>query len=152
MGLGNLLSGFCKTPTEMFVSRAFTGFGAGAINALVQIAMADITTLEQRGYYFGMMGIAVALGNGLGPVIGGILTQSIGWQWAFWFVCPLTAVAAGYFLLVWPKSHSTSASADQIWPKVKLVDWLGAGTSLGAIALFLVSKPTLKLQVHKDFS
>ncbi|KAM3479515.1 hypothetical protein MY5147_001710 [Beauveria neobassiana] len=84
MGAGNLWSGFCTTPLQLFVSRACTGFGAGAINALVQIAIADITTLEQRGYYFGMVGMAVAFGNGLGPVVGGVLTQSFGWRWAFW--------------------------------------------------------------------
>jgi MFS family permease len=74
MSLGNLLSGFAGTPAQLFAARAFTGFGAGAINALVQIAIADITTLQQRGYYFGMIGLAVALGNGLGPVVGGVLT------------------------------------------------------------------------------
>ncbi|TGJ86274.1 hypothetical protein E0Z10_g2486 [Xylaria hypoxylon] len=86
MGGGNLVSGFSGTPLQLFAARAFTGFGAGAINALVQIAIADITTLEQRGYYFGMVGVATALGNGLGPVIGGALTQTAGWQWAFWFI------------------------------------------------------------------
>ncbi|KAM3464356.1 hypothetical protein NHJ6243_002412 [Beauveria neobassiana] len=94
MGAGNLWSGFCTTPLQLFVSRACTGFGAGAINALVQIAIADITTLEQRGYYFGMVGMAVAFGNGLGPVVGGVLTQSFGWRWAFCFWSPL--------MLLWP--------------------------------------------------
>jgi MFS family permease len=138
MGIGNLLSGFCTTPAELFVSRAFTGFGAGAINALVQIAIADITTLEQRGYYFGMVGVAVALGNGLGPAIGGLLTQSMGWQWSFWFICPLTALAVGYLLCVWPLSRP-AASHNNTWHMLKLVDWFGTLTSLLAIALFLVS-------------
>ena len=138
MGVGNLLSGFCTTPNELFIARAFTGFGAGAINALVQIAIADITTLEQRGYYFGLVGCAVALGNGMGPVIGGVLTQSGGWPWAFWFVCPLTVAAICYLLLVWPTSQVAAVSG-QMWKRLKLVDWVGAGTSLAAIALFLVS-------------
>ncbi|OJJ78606.1 uncharacterized protein ASPGLDRAFT_1510642 [Aspergillus glaucus CBS 516.65] len=120
MGAGNLWGGFCATPVELFVARAFTGFGAGAINALVQIAIADITTLEQRGYYFGMVGMAVALGNGLGPLIGGVLTETIGWQWAFWFVCPLCVISIGYLMCL------------------KLVDWKGALTSLFSIALILV--------------
>ncbi|KAI1119925.1 putative efflux pump antibiotic resistance protein [Nemania abortiva] len=120
MGLGNLLSGFATTPAQLFAARAFTGFGAGAINALVQIAIADITTLQQRGYYFGMIGLAVAFGNGLGPVIGGVLTQTVGWQWAFWFVCPLCVLAVVYLV------------------SLKLVDWAGAWASLFGIALLLI--------------
>jgi MFS family permease len=140
MGIGNLLSGFCATPVQLFASRAFTGLGAGAINALVQIAIADITTLEQRGYYFGIVGMAVAFGNGLGPAIGGLLTEAAGWQWSFWFVCPLCAIAVIYLLLVWPSSKNSKnvGSPEKTMDKLKLVDWVGAWTSLAAISLFLV--------------
>jgi MFS family permease len=96
-------------PVELFVARAFTGFGRGAINALVPIATANITTLEQRGYYFGMVGMVVALGNEFGPLIGGWLTQKLGWQWAIWFVCPFCGIAIGYLMSVWPISRFTSA-------------------------------------------
>lgn len=137
MGAGNLWSGFSTTPVKLFVARAFTGFGAGAINALVQIAIADITTLEQRGYYFGMVGMAVALGNGLGPLIGGVLTQTMGWQWAFWFVCPLCVIAVLYLMAVWPTPRSMPAE-NRIWDKLKLVDWAGACASLVSITLLLV--------------
>ncbi|KAI0388321.1 major facilitator superfamily domain-containing protein [Xylariaceae sp. FL0594] len=131
MGVGNLVSGFATTPLQLFAARAFTGFGAGAINALVQIAIADVTTLEQRGYYFGIVGAAVALGNGLGPVVGGVLTQTVGWRWAFWFVCPLCALAAGYLVAVWPTSSCSSpATYTNMWDKLKLIDWAGAWTSL----------------------
>jgi MFS family permease len=140
MAGGNILSGFSGTPLQLFASRAFTGFGAGAINALVQIAIADITTLEQRGYYFGMVGVATAFGNGLGPVIGGALTQRAGWPWAFWFVSPLCVVAICYMMSVWPTSSSTYAKGS-MWQKLKLVDWVGAVASLFGIAFILVSKP-----------
>ncbi|ETS74356.1 hypothetical protein PFICI_14222 [Pestalotiopsis fici W106-1] len=137
MGGGNVLSGFSGTPLQLFAARAFTGFGAGAINALVQIAIADITTLEQRGYYFGIVGAATALGNGLGPVIGGALTQVAGWRWAFWFVSPLCFVAICYLVSVWPTSSSTHAKG-RVWDKLKLVDWAGALASLFGITLFLI--------------
>jgi MFS family permease len=137
MGVGNFLCGFSGTSLQLFAARAFTGFGAGAINALVQIAIADITTLEQRGYYFGMVGVATAFGNGLGPVIGGALTQTAGWEWAFWFVCPLCVMAICYLVSVWPTSSSTYANG-RVWNKLKLVDWAGALASLFGIALFLV--------------
>ncbi|KAI8948462.1 putative efflux pump antibiotic resistance protein [Xylaria longipes] len=137
IGIRNLLCGLSATPVELFAARAFTSFRAEAINALVQIAVANITTLQQRGYYFSMVRIAVAFGNRLGPVIGGVLTQTIGWRWAFWFVSPLYVIAIGYLVSVWPTSRSTSAE-DRIWDKLRLVDWVGAWASLLGIALLLI--------------
>ncbi|KAB8233870.1 major facilitator superfamily domain-containing protein [Aspergillus alliaceus] len=134
MALGNLLSGFSQTPAQLYATRAFSGLGAGAINALVQISISDITTLEQRGYYFGILGVAVALGNGLGPVVGGVLTEYSSWRWAFWFVCPLAAVAATYFGLVFP----SSGIVDNVWMKLRRVDWFGVCTSMLAIVLILI--------------
>lgn len=134
MALGNLLSGWSQTPAQLYATRAFSGLGAGAINALVQISISDITTLEQRGYYFGILGVAVALGNGLGPVVGGVLTEKTSWRWAFWFVCPLAAAAATYFGLVFPPSNM----ADNVWTKLRRVDWFGVFTSMMAIVLILV--------------
>ncbi|QMW30641.1 hypothetical protein G4B84_006022 [Aspergillus flavus NRRL3357] len=134
MVLGNLLSGWSQTPAQLYATRAFSGLGAGAINALVQIAISDITTLEQRGYYFGILGVAVALGNGLGPVVGGVLTEKTSWRWAFWFVCPLAAAAATYFGLVFPPSDM----ADNVCTKLQRVDWFGVFTSMMAIVLILV--------------
>lgn len=148
MGAGNLWSGFCATPPQLFASRAATGFGAGAINALVQIAIADITTLEQRGYYFGMVGMAVAFGNGLGPVVGGVLTQTLGWRWAFWFVCPLCLVAIAYLASVWPSSQTSPGDA-KIQSRLRLIDWPGAAVSLAGISLILVSAAEMHHQLYE---
>lgn len=135
MGLGNLLSGFSKTAGQLYATRAFSGFGAGALNALVQITISDIVRLDHRGYYFGILGIAVALGNGLGPVVGGLLTEHISWRWAFWFICPLTMAAVGLLVLVLPGSSTEGG----IGKKLRMVDWVGVVTSMAAIILMLVS-------------
>ena len=134
MALGNLLGGWSQTPAQLYATRALSGLGAGALNALVQIAISDITTLAQRGYYFGILGVAVALGNGLGPVVGGVLTEKASWRWAFWFVCPLAVAAATYFGLVFP----SSGMSDDVRTKLRRVDWFGVFTSMMAIVLILV--------------
>ncbi|PKX91219.1 putative efflux pump antibiotic resistance protein [Aspergillus novofumigatus IBT 16806] len=134
MGLGNLLSGFARTPFELYVTRAVSGLGAGAINALVQVTISDITTLSQRGNYFGIIGIFVALGNGLGPVIGGVLTKQASWRWAVWFISPMAALAVGILYFVLP----TSRMSGNMWTKLKMVDWLGVIVSVLAVVLVLV--------------
>lgn len=135
MGFGNLLSGFSRTPIELYMWRALSGFGAGAIGSLVQISISDITTLEQRGRYFGIIGIFVALGNGLGPLIGGLLTQNFSWRWAFWFISPMTIVVIIVLVIVLPSSQVTG----DIYEKLKLVDWLGVVINMAAVLLILVS-------------
>ncbi|GFF53934.1 hypothetical protein IFM51744_08234 [Aspergillus udagawae] len=135
MALGNIASGFSASPSELYATRAFSGLGAGAINALVQIAVSDYTTLEQRGYYFGIIGVATALGNGLGPVVGGTLTEQTSWRWTFWFIGPLAGVAVVNLAFVLPQS---GASTRGIWRQLQLMDWLGMFTSMVATILILI--------------
>ncbi|OJJ43040.1 hypothetical protein ASPZODRAFT_19744 [Penicilliopsis zonata CBS 506.65] len=134
MGLGNTLSGFARTPMELYATRAISGLGAGGINALVQVTISDISTLEQRGNYFGIIGIFVALGNGLGPVIGGVLTGEASWRWVFWSISPMAALTIIILLLALPPSRV----AGDIWTKLKMVDWLGVLVSLVAVVLILI--------------
>ena len=141
MALGNVVSGFSRNPATLFASRALSGFGAGALNALVQIAVSDLTTLKQRGYFFGIIGIATALGNGLGPLVGGALAEKFGWRWTFWFISPLAVIAIVYLGLVFPQPNISGTSADNraLLAKLRQVDWLGVATSMTAIILVLVS-------------
>ena len=46
MGMGDLLTGFAKTATQLFAFRAIAGIGGGGINSIVMIIVSDITTLE----------------------------------------------------------------------------------------------------------
>ena len=94
-----------------------------------------ITPLDQRGYYFGIGGIAVAFGNGLGLVVGGVLTEKTLWRWEFWFICLLVAADIFYLSLVLPESTAPGS----IWKKLRMVDWLGAFTSMAGIICILVS-------------
>ena len=141
MALGNVISGFSRSPASFFASRAFSGFGAGALNALVQIAVSDLTTLKQRGYYFGIIGIATALGNGLGPLVGGALAEKFGWRWTFWFIGPLAVIAFAYLGLVFPplKTDGIQAGNGAILTKLRHVDWFGVVTSMMAVIFISVS-------------
>lgn len=55
VGLGDLACGFSKTAVQLFVFRSFAGIGGGGINSLVMIIVSDITSLENRGKYQGLL-------------------------------------------------------------------------------------------------
>lgn len=61
MALGDLGCGFAQTPSQLFALRSIAGIGGGGINSLVMIIVSDITTLENRGKYQGMIQISLSL-------------------------------------------------------------------------------------------
>ncbi|KAK2810804.1 hypothetical protein FQN50_002627 [Emmonsiellopsis sp. PD_5] len=130
LAVGDLLCGFAKSPIQLYVFRGIAGIGAGGINSLVMIIFADLTTLRQRGKYQGLLETNIALGNGVGPLIGGAFSQSSAtWRWTFWFVVPVTCVAAVAILVAVPKSKVEGSMKD----KILKTDFWGMMLSLGSI-------------------
>ena len=99
------------------------------------IIASDVTTLKQRGKYNGFIGASVALGNGMGPLIGGAVTEKASWQWCLWFIVPFILFVMILLALVIPKS---TVSGD-IWTKLKIIDWAGLVISLAVVLFLLVS-------------
>ena len=98
------------------------------------IIVSDITTLQQRGKYNGFIGAATALGNGIGPLMGGAITSRVGWRWALWYYVPWIVFVITLAFIVLPKSKTKG----DVGPKLKLVDWLGVTLSVAAVLLLLV--------------
>lgn len=133
--LGNLISGFSLSPVMLFVFRGISGLGGGGINCLVMIAFSDLLSTRERGKYFGFVAASTALGNGLGPLIGGVLSQKVSWRWAFWVTCPIS-VLSGVLVIYFVPFKGVSGSFKE---KFKLLDWLGFLSALVATVLCLVA-------------
>ena len=103
-------------------------------NSLVMIIASDITTLQQRGKYNGFIGTMVALGSGLGPLVGGALTEKASWRWTFWFIVPLILAVMIVLSLALPPSRVTGNA----WAKVRIIDWAGIVINMAAVLLVLV--------------
>lgn len=62
---------------EMMVSgRSIAGIGGGGILASVEIVVADLVPLAERGLFFGILGMVWAISSAIGPVMGGLLADS----------------------------------------------------------------------------
>ncbi|KAH7325058.1 major facilitator superfamily domain-containing protein [Stachybotrys elegans] len=72
--------------TQMLIVRCLQSAGSSIIMVLCQAAVADIVTPAERGQYVSITAIPIILGPSLGPVIGGALTQYLGWRSIFWFL------------------------------------------------------------------
>lgn len=67
-------------------------------------------------------------GQAIGPAVGGVVTESLGWQWLFWLNLPLAVVAYVVIRAATPESSDAAAS--------RRVDWLGLATI--ALAVFFL--------------
>ncbi|KAK4205033.1 MFS general substrate transporter [Triangularia verruculosa] len=135
-GLGALLCGLAGDMTQLIAARALTGVGAGGIITVVSILLSDIVTLEERGVWQSYVNMVFALGAGLGAPLGGVLTDAIGWRWAFIVQAPLIAVAIVLVFVLLPPgvvSEDESTTA-----KLAQVDFLGAAALIAFLVTLLV--------------
>ena len=127
--LGSILAGFSQDTGTLILFRVLQGLGAGGLTALVQVVMADIISPRERGKYMGLLGAVMAVATVGGPLVGGIVTDSIGWRWNFYIAVPF-AVAAIIVLQLTLKL-----------PKVRkkvTIDYLGAVLIAAGVSLLLI--------------
>ncbi|EMC93882.1 hypothetical protein BAUCODRAFT_74895 [Baudoinia panamericana UAMH 10762] len=134
LGLGDLLCGFARTKEQMFAFRALAGIGGGGVNSIVMIIVSDITTLQTRGKYQGILGAVMALANGTGPFIGGVLVQRASWRWTF-FLVPMLALPVTVIIAVaLPLKHDKGNHIE----KLKKIDYGGVALNIAGTLLVLI--------------
>ncbi|KAK0718577.1 major facilitator superfamily domain-containing protein [Lasiosphaeria miniovina] len=84
----------CQTYAQLLVVRSIQSAGSSSTVALCQAIVADITTSAERGQYIGITVLPIVVGPSLGPVLGGVIAQYLGWRWIFYML----AIAAGVTL------------------------------------------------------
>ena len=90
---GSILAGLSTSMGWLIACRAIQGVGAGGLTALVQVILSDLVSPRERGRYAGYLGAVFGVGTVAGPLLGGIVTDSIGWRWCFYIGVPF-AIAA----------------------------------------------------------
>lgn len=90
---GSILGGLANSMGYLVAYRFLQGIGGGIMIVLPLVIVAQLYPKEEWGKWQGLMFAAFGLGNLLGPVLGGVLTQYVDWRWVFWINVPLSAVA-----------------------------------------------------------
>ncbi|KAF2100168.1 putative MFS transporter [Rhizodiscina lignyota] len=114
----------------LLILRCLQSAGSSGTISFGYGVIADIATTGERGKYFGPMAAGVLTAPALGPTIGGLLTQFLGWRSVFWF---LTIISGGYlvlYIILMPETHrgivdDGSIVPDQWW-RQSLVQYLAA--------------------------
>lgn len=96
--LGSVLAGLAQGFWFLVVARAVQGLGMGTLMPLSQTIIGDIIPPRQRGKYQGIMGAVFGVTSVVGPLIGGTVTDNLGWRWLFYLTLPLGVVAFAFIL------------------------------------------------------
>ena len=95
--VGSLAAGAVQNVPELLAARAVQGLGMGGLIALAQSIIGSIIPPRQRGRYSGYMAATMAVATVSGPLLGGLLVDTLGWRWCFWVAVPFAA--AGMLML-----------------------------------------------------
>ncbi|MFD8570722.1 MDR family MFS transporter [Streptomyces sp. NPDC059639] len=129
--IGSALSGMAQGMTELIAFRAVQGLGAGGLMVGVMAIIGDLIPPRERGKYQGMMAGVMALAMIGGPLVGGTITDHLGWRWTFYINLPIGAVALIMITTVLhlPKKRSGGS-----------IDYLGAALlTVGIVSIVLVT-------------
>ncbi len=105
--IGSTLCAFAWSGSSLIVFRVLQGLGGGPIIPMTVVLLAGAFPPEQRGIAVGIMGIGIAFGPGVGPVIGGYLTEHISWRTVFFLMLPPGLVCVTLTMLVLPNTRET---------------------------------------------
>src|ERR671937_651436 len=127
----SLLGGLA--PNAIFLIAMRVGMGLGG--ALMWPAILGMTYAalpeSKAGLAGGLILGAAGIGNAMGPVLGGVLTDELSWRWIFYLNVPIAAFAA---LVTWLKVHQPPVPHGD-----ERIDYKGIATLSTALLLFLLA-------------
>jgi MFS family permease len=111
----------------LFLLRCVQSAGSSGAIALGMGVVADVSSSSERGSYMGIVGGGTMMGPALGPVIGGILAQFLGWRSIFWFLTIFAACWLIPFVLTVPETGRNVVGNGSVPPQgwnMTLIDWM----------------------------
>jgi EmrB/QacA subfamily drug resistance transporter len=125
------LGGAAQSEAWLIAARVLMGIGGALMWPAILGMTYELLPKEKAGLAGGIIIGAAGLGNAIGPLIGGILTQELSWRWIFFLNVPIAAFAVAVtWFLVHVKEPETSE---------RRIDYPGiAAISVGLVSLLIV--------------
>ncbi|KAJ2818870.1 hypothetical protein IWW50_005665, partial [Coemansia erecta] len=134
--IGAAIAGAAQSLGMLIGGRVVQGLGASALISLVMVIVSDISIERERAKVTSVFAAIWAASSVLGPVLGGVFTQSSGgWRWVFYFSLPVGGVA-GIFIVTFlhlPRPHGSFVE------KLRRVDFFGMIVLVGGAVMLLLA-------------
>jgi EmrB/QacA subfamily drug resistance transporter len=129
--VASLLCALAPNPTFLNLARALQG-GGGAVMFAVSLALIaqEFAAGRERGMAMGIYGATIGAAVAIGPLVGGALVDSLGWESIFYLNVPIGLAAIAMTHLRLRESRDPNATG---------VDWPGVATFSAALLLFVLA-------------
>jgi EmrB/QacA subfamily drug resistance transporter len=111
VAVASLAAGFATDHAQLIAARAAQGLGAAIVSPS---ALSIVTTLfhdgAERNKALGAWGAVAGSAGAVGVLLGGILTESLGWEWVLWVNVPVSLIALAFTPGLVPESRSESTT------------------------------------------
>jgi EmrB/QacA subfamily drug resistance transporter len=93
--LASLAGGFAESEGALIAARAIQGLGAAILSpAALSIVTTTFRDGSERNKALGVWGAVAGAGGAAGVLLGGVLTEYLGWEWVLWVNVPIGIIAA----------------------------------------------------------
>ncbi len=126
-GVASALCGLSWSMESLVAFRVLQGLFAGPLMPLSQALMVQIVPRKQQPMAMGVLAMTIIVAPIAGPLLGGHIADTMGWEWAFYINVPavIVAIALGLRLLAPHETSIKKAPIDYVG-LVLLVVWVGA--------------------------
>jgi EmrB/QacA subfamily drug resistance transporter len=117
LALFTLSSAACALAPDaaaLIVARTVQGLGAAIVMPLSLTILTTAFPPRRRGLIVGIYGGLAGLAVASGPLVGGVVTESLGWKWVFWLNVPIGLLATALGLRLLPESHGVAQRLDLV--------------------------------------
>jgi DHA2 family multidrug resistance protein len=91
--ISSFACGAADSLAMILIARAVQGAGGGALQPLSQAILLESFAPHKRGQAMALFGLGVVVAPVLGPTVGGWLTETYSWRWAFYINIPVGILA-----------------------------------------------------------
>jgi EmrB/QacA subfamily drug resistance transporter len=128
--VASLICGLATTPLMLNLARALQGIGGAVMFACSLALLAQEFRGRERGTAYGIWGATIAAAAAVGPLVGGGLTEGLGWEYIFFINVPVGVLAIVLGLLRLADSRDPDAGG---------VDWAGLVTFSASLFLLVLA-------------
>ena len=124
--LASLWCGLTTTIDQLILARVVQGFGASMMTPQTMAVITRLFPADKRGQALSLWGATAGVATLVGPILGGILVDGLGWEWIFLINVPVGVVAFVLALRLVPRLDTHVHRFDVL------------GVVLSAIGMFLL--------------